>query len=165
MNKKPIVKKLEATQLKTNIPEFQVGDTVKVHVRIIEGDKERIQVFQGTVIARKGTGASETFSVHRVAYGEGMERVFPLHSPRIAKIEVVKHGDVRRSKLYYLRGTSGKKSKVKGRIGGFRQPAASKQVEAQAEETELNSTSEPHAEEAATTVNAGDEVQEEKAVK
>src|SRR4029078_5290716 len=85
--------------------------------RIIEGQKERIQVFTGTVIARKGTGASETFSVHRVAYGEGMERVFPLHSPRIAKIEVMKEGDVRRSKLYYLRGTSGKKSKVKGRIG------------------------------------------------
>jgi large subunit ribosomal protein L19 len=76
-----------------------------------------VQIFTGTVIARKGSGLSETFSVHRVAYGEGMERVFPLHSPRIAKIEVVKEGDVRRAKLYYLRGTSGKASKVKGRIG------------------------------------------------
>lgn len=117
MNKKPIVLKIEQKMLKDNIPHFQVGDTVAVHTRIIEGDKERVQVFQGTVIARKGKGASETFSVHRVAYGEGMERVFQLHSPRIANIEVVKQGDVRRSKLYYLRGTSGKKAKVKGRIG------------------------------------------------
>src|SRR4029079_449978 len=94
-----------------------VGDTIRVHTRIIEGEKERIQVFTGTVIARKGTGLSETFSVHRVAYGEGMERVFLLHSPRIAKMEVIKEGHVRRSKLYYLRGTSGKASKVKARIG------------------------------------------------
>lgn len=117
MNKKPIVLKLEQKQLKKNIPHFQVGDTVAVHTRIIEGEKERVQIFQGTVIARKGSGASETFSMHRVAYGEGMERVFQLHSPRIAEIQVVKEGDVRRSKLYYLRGTFGKKSKVKGRIG------------------------------------------------
>ncbi len=75
---------------------FRIGDTVRIHTRIIEGEKESIQVFTGTVIARKGTGVSETFSLHRVAYGEGMERIFPLHSPRIAKIEVVKEGDVRR---------------------------------------------------------------------
>jgi large subunit ribosomal protein L19 len=117
MSRLAIIEKLEKDQLKKNIPNFRVGDTVKVHTRIIEGEKERIQVFTGTVIARKGTGLAETFSVHRVAYGEGMERVFPLHSPRISKIEVVKEGHVRRSKLYYLRGTSGKKSKVRGRMG------------------------------------------------
>ncbi len=110
------IEKLEKQQFKKNIANFAVGDTVRIHIRIIEGQKERVQVFTGTVIARKGSGTSETFSVHRVAYGEGMERVFLLHSPRISKIEVVKEGHVRRSKLYYLRGTSGKASKVKGRL-------------------------------------------------
>lgn len=118
MSRCAIIEKLQQEQLKSSMTDFCVGDTVKVHTRIIEGDKERIQVFTGTVIARKGSGLSETFSVHRVAYGEGMERVFMLHSPRIAKIEVTKEGDVRRSKLYYLRGTSGKASKVKARLGG-----------------------------------------------
>lgn len=117
MSKAAVIQRLEQKQLKQNIPLFQVGDSVKVHTRIIEGEKERIQMFTGTVIARKGTGISETFSLHRVAYGEGMERVFLLHSPRIAKIEVIKHGKVRRAKLYYLRGTSGKAAKVKGRHG------------------------------------------------
>jgi large subunit ribosomal protein L19 len=117
MSKSAVIQKLEKKQLKSDVGNFRVGDTVRVHTRIIEGEKERIQVFTGTVIARKGTGLSETFSVHRVAYGEGMERVFPLHSPRIAKVEVMKEGHVRRSKLYYLRGTSGKASKVKGRFG------------------------------------------------
>lgn len=117
MSKLAVIQKLEAKQLKKNVSNFRIGDTVRVHTRIIEGEKERIQIFTGTVIARKGSGVSETFSVHRVAYGEGMERVFLLNSPRIAKIEVIKEGDVRRSKLYYLRGTSGKASKVKGRIG------------------------------------------------
>ncbi len=116
MSRSAIIEKLESQQMKKNIPSFRIGDTVRVHLRIIEGDKERLQVFTGTVIARKGNGLSETFSVHRVAYGEGMERVFMLHSPRIAKIEVTKEGHVRRSKLYYLRGTSGKAAKVKGRF-------------------------------------------------
>ena len=131
MSKLAVVQKLEKKQLKKNTTEFRIGDSIRVHTRIIEGEKERIQVFTGTVIARKGAGTSETFSVHRVAYGEGMERVFLLHSPRIAKIEVIKEGDVRRSKLYYLRGTSGKASKVKARIGR-RTAAASPTV---AEET------------------------------
>lgn len=130
MSRSAVIEKLQSQQLKKNIPSFRVGDTVRVHIRIIEGDKERLQVFTGTVIARKGSGLSETFSVHRVAYGEGMERVFMLHSPRIAKIEITKEGDVRRSKLYYLRGTSGKKSKVKGRFGPRRKAA----VEAEATE-------------------------------
>lgn len=117
MSKPAIIQNVESKQLKSDVEKFNVGDSVRVHTRIIEGEKERIQVFAGTVIARKGTGISETFSVHRVAYGEGMERVFILHSPRISKIEVIKEGHVRRAKLYYLRGTSGKKSKVKARIG------------------------------------------------
>jgi large subunit ribosomal protein L19 len=116
MSKHPIIQKLEKKSMKKAPGDFHVGDTVRVHIRILEGEKERIQVFQGTVIAKSGTGISETFSLHRVAYGEGMERVFPLHSPLIAKIEVVKEGHVRRGKLYYLRGTSGKAAKVKGRL-------------------------------------------------
>ena len=116
MGKHAIIEKLEKEQLKKDIPSFRIGDTVRIHTRIIEGDKERVQMFTGTVIARKGAGLSETFSVHRIAYGEGMERVFMLHSPRIAKIELMKQGQVRRSKLYYLRGTSGKAAKVKGRV-------------------------------------------------
>ncbi len=118
MTKHKLIQELEKPQQKKNLPDFRVGDTVRIHTRIIEGQKERIQVFTGTIIARKGGGLSETFSVHRVAYGEGMERVFLLHSPRIAKIEVMKHGDVRRSKLYHLRGTFGKKAKVRALIGG-----------------------------------------------
>lgn len=116
MSKAAVIQRLEKRQLKKDIPDFRVGDTIKVHTRIIEGEKERVQVFMGTVIARTGGGLSETFSIHRVAYGEGMERVFPLHSPRIAKIEVVRQGQVRRAKLYYLRGTSGKAAKVKARV-------------------------------------------------
>lgn len=122
MSRSAIIEKLQSQQLKKNVPHFCIGDTVRIHLRIIEGDKERLQVFTGTVIARKGAGLSETFSVHRVAYGEGMERVFMLHSPRIAKIEVTKEGHVRRSKLYYLRGKSGKAAKVKGRYGVRRAP-------------------------------------------
>lgn len=120
MSKSIVIQKLEKQQIKKDVPVFNVGDTIRVHTRIIEGDKERIQLFTGTVIARKGNGVSETVSIHRVAYGEGMERVFLIHSPRIAKIEVMKEGQVRRSKLYYLRGTSGKAAKVKARIGGRR---------------------------------------------
>lgn len=116
MSRTALLEEIESTQLKQDIPNFQVGDTIKVHIRIIEGEKERVQIFTGTVIARKGTGVSESFSLYRVAYGAGMERVFPLHSPRIAKIEVVSAGKVRRAKLYYLRGAMGKAAKVKGKI-------------------------------------------------
>lgn len=117
MSRDALLEEIETSQLKADIPHFNVGDTIKVHIRIIEGEKERIQVFTGTVIARKGSGISETFSMYRVAYGAGMERVFPLHSPRIAQIEVVRLGKVRRAKLYYLRGTAGKAAKVKEKIG------------------------------------------------
>lgn len=112
-----LIDEFDKEQLKEDVPEFQVGDTVRVSIKIVEGEKERIQVFQGTVIARKGNGLSETFSVHRVSYGEGMERVFYLHSPRVVKIDVVKRGDTRRSKLYHLRGKTGKAAKVKEKIG------------------------------------------------
>lgn len=124
MSKHSMIQELEQKQIKTNITDFAVGDTVSVKIRIVEeGGKERLQTFQGTVIARTGTGVSETFSVHRIAYGEGMERVFFLHSPLVSSIEVVRRGSVRRSKLYYLRGTSGKASKVKGRFGSARKGA------------------------------------------
>lgn len=117
MGNNALIEELEKEQLKKDISEFNVGDTIRVSTRIIEREKERIQAFQGTVIAKKGSGLSETFSLHRISHGEGMERVFCLHSPRIAKIEVVKKGDVRRAKLYYLRGTTGKKAKVQEKIG------------------------------------------------
>lgn len=118
MSKHTLIQDLEQQRMKKDVPNFRVGDTVRVQLRIIEeGGKERLQSFTGTVIARKGSGLSETFSLHRVAYGEGMERVFFLHSPLLASIEVERSGDVRRSKLYYLRGKSGKAAKVKGRFG------------------------------------------------
>ena len=116
MSKHPIIQDLEADSLKKDIPDFNIGDTIKVHMRIVEGNKERTQIFTGTVIARKGTGVSETFSIHRVAYGEGMERVFLLNSPKISKIELERTGKVRRAKLYYLRGTQGKAAKVKAKM-------------------------------------------------
>ncbi|MFY7843212.1 MAG: 50S ribosomal protein L19 [Rhabdochlamydiaceae bacterium] len=108
-----LIETIEKQYLKSHIPSFRVGDTISVHTRIVEGDKERIQVFTGTVIARKGRGLSETFSLYRVAYGSGMERVFTLHSPKIAKIELVSRGDSRLAKLYYIRGALGKKAKIK----------------------------------------------------
>ena len=107
------LKLVAQSSLKETLPEVVVGDTVRVHVKIREGNKERIQVFEGTVIARKGSGVSETFTVRRLSYGVGVERVFPIHSPNVAKVEIVRHGRVRRAKLYYLRGRVGKAAKVK----------------------------------------------------
>ena len=111
------LKLIAQDSLKAEVPAVEVGDTVKVHVKIREGDKERIQVFEGTVIARKGSGVSETFTVRRVSYGVGVERVFPVHSPNVDKIELIRTGKVRRSKLYYLRDRVGKAAKVKQSIG------------------------------------------------
>lgn len=102
--------------LKENAPVFSIGDTVRVHVKIKEGERERIQTFEGTVIARKHSGVSETFTVRRVSYGVGVERVFPVHSPNIDKLEVVRKGKARRGKLYYLRNRVGKAAKVKEQI-------------------------------------------------
>jgi large subunit ribosomal protein L19 len=105
-----IIQKIEKEQLKLDITPFMVGDTIRVHTRVVEGDKERIQIFTGIVIGRRGTGVNSTFTVRRISYGEGVERVFPLHSPRIAKIEVERAGKVRRSKLNYLRDRKGKQA-------------------------------------------------------
>ena len=105
-----IIDAIEKEQFKTQIPTFRVGDSVRVHTRVVEGDKERIQIFAGIVIGRKGRGLNETFTVRRISYGEGVERVFPMHSPRIAKVEVEKEGHVRRAKLNYLRTRKGKEA-------------------------------------------------------
>jgi large subunit ribosomal protein L19 len=103
-----IIETIEQEQMKADLTPFVVGDTIRVHTRVIEGEKERIQIYTGIVIGRKGTGINETFTVRRISYGEGVERVFPLHSSRIAKIEVEKKGSVRRAKLNYLRQRKGK---------------------------------------------------------
>lgn len=105
-----IIDAIEREQFKTDVPKFKVGDGVRVHTRVVEGDKERIQIFAGIVIGRKGRGLNETFTVRRISYGEGVERVFPTHSPRIAKVEVEKEGKARRAKLNYLRGRKGKEA-------------------------------------------------------
>ncbi|MBR4319591.1 MAG: 50S ribosomal protein L19 [Oscillospiraceae bacterium] len=104
------------SSMKENAPVVEIGDTVKVHVKIKEGDKSRIQIFEGTVIAKKHGGISETFTVRRVAHGCGIERVFPLHSPAVDKVELVRHGKVRRAKLYYLRDRVGKAAKLKEKL-------------------------------------------------
>ena len=111
-----VIDKITEKQMNPNVPEFRVGDTVRVDVKIVEGKRERIQAFEGVVIARKGAGISETFTVRRVAYGVGVERVFPLHSPNVKDVQVVRYGKVRRSKLYYLRDRVGKAAKVKEQI-------------------------------------------------
>jgi large subunit ribosomal protein L19 len=103
-----ILEVIENEQKKSDVPKFKVGDSVRVHTKVIEGDKERVQIFTGIVIGRKGTGINENFTVRRISYGEGVERVFPIHSPRIAKIEVEKAGTARRAKLNYLRDRKGK---------------------------------------------------------
>ncbi len=106
---------VERPYLKTDIPEFRAGDTIKVHVRVVEGNKQRIQVFQGVVIARRGGGTRESFTVRKISGGIGVERVFPLHSPSIDKIDVIRHGKVRRAKLYYLRELRGKAARIEER--------------------------------------------------
>lgn len=110
------LKLISDSSLKQEVPEINIGSTVRVHVKIREGNRERIQVFEGTVIAKKGSGVSSTFTVRRVSYGVGVERVFPVHSPNVAKVEVVRNGKVRRSKLYYLRDRVGKAAKVKEKL-------------------------------------------------
>lgn len=110
------LKLISNSSMKTEVPQFSVGDTVKVHVKIQEGDKTRIQIFEGTVIAKKHGGINETFTVRRVAHGCGIERVFPVHTPAVDKVEVVRYGKVRRAKLYYLRDRVGKAAKVKEQI-------------------------------------------------
>ena len=107
---------LDAQSIRADIPDFRAGDTVKVHARVVEGNRSRVQVFQGVVIRRQGAGLRETFTVRKVSFGVGVERTYPVHSPVIDKIEVVSRGDVRRAKLYYLRNLRGKKAKIKEKI-------------------------------------------------
>ncbi|HEY3943165.1 MAG TPA: 50S ribosomal protein L19 [Acidimicrobiales bacterium] len=106
---------IDRDSLRDDVPDFRPGDTLKVHVRVVEGTRERVQVFQGAVIRRQGSGVRETFTVRKVSFGVGVERTFPVHSPTIAKLEVESLGDVRRAKLYYLRGLSGRAAKIKER--------------------------------------------------
>ncbi len=108
-----IIRQIEAEQMKKDLPPISPGDTVRVHVKVIEGNRERTQVFEGVVIKRQGGGLRETFTVRRVTYGVGVERTFPLHSPKIEKLEVIKHGRVRRAKLYYLRKLTGKAARIR----------------------------------------------------
>ncbi len=108
-----IIREITNDQLRTDLPEFRPGDTIRVHVKIVEGSRERIQIFEGVVIRRRGTGVSATFTVRKVSYGVGVERTFPLHSPKVAQIEVKRRGKVRRAKLYYLRALRGKAARIK----------------------------------------------------
>jgi len=127
---KPQVRELEAASLKTDIPDFRPGDTLRVAVRIREGDKERIQKFEGVCIRRRGGGIRETFTVRRVSYGIGMERIFPLHSPWIESIKVIRRGKVRRAKLYYQRALRGKKARIMERKPDYKKNAAGTKKEA-----------------------------------
>ena len=106
------LQRLNAAMVKKNVPVFEIGDTVRVHVKIVEGEKERVQVFEGVVISRKGGSSAETFTVRKVSYGVGVERIFPIHSPVVERVDVVRQGRVRRAKLYYLRTKKGKMSRV-----------------------------------------------------
>jgi len=108
-----IIQALEQEQLRQDVPQFKAGDTVRVHVKVVEGSRERIQAFEGVVIARQGTGVRETFTVRRISYNVGVERTFPVHSPRIDKLEVMRRGIVRRAKLYYLRNLTGKAARIR----------------------------------------------------
>src|SRR5215813_11817987 len=138
--KNKLISLVEGTSLKPAIPKFEIGDTVDVHQRILEGQKERVQVFSGVVIARRGEGMREMFTVRRIVQGEGVERIFPLHSPKIAKVEVKRTGEVRRAKLYYLRDRVGKATRLRERKvkdangpakGSKKQPAAAAETPAE----------------------------------
>jgi large subunit ribosomal protein L19 len=120
MDTQKLIESLTADQLKSDMPRMDVGDTINVHYRIVEGDKERIQVFQGVLIARRGRGITESITVRRIVADQGVERVFPLHSPKVAKYEVVRRADARRAKLYYLRDRVGKKRRLRDRRRGMK---------------------------------------------
>ena len=108
-----IIRSIEKAQLRTDMPEISIGDTVRVWVKVVEGNRERLQAFEGTVIAKRNGSVRETFTVRRVSYGIGVERTFPIHSPRVDRVEIIRHGKVRRAKLYYLRSLQGKAAKIK----------------------------------------------------
>ena len=142
-----VIETLERAQLRSGIPQFKAGDTVRVHFRVIEGQRSRIQVFEGIVLKRQGAGARETFTVRKQSFGVGVERTFPLHSPKIDKIEVQAIGDVNRAKLYYLRGKVGKKARVREKR--YSGPAAEKTLQAPEE-----APAAPEPEEASETAEA-----------
>jgi large subunit ribosomal protein L19 len=129
-----VIEKLERAQVRTDIPQFKAGDTVRVHFKVIEGQRQRVQVFEGIVIKRQGAGARETFTVRKQSFGVGVERTFPLHSPKIEKIEVAAIGDVNRAKLYYLRGKVGKKARIRELRQDGPRAARAAQPEPEAEE-------------------------------
>lgn len=118
MRQNKLIEKITASQLRDDIPDFRAGDTVRVHAKIVEGSRERIQIFEGVVIKRRGEGISETYTVRKISNGIGVERTFPLHTPRVDKIEVTRHGRVRRAKLYYLRALHGKAARIPERRRG-----------------------------------------------
>jgi large subunit ribosomal protein L19 len=137
-----VIEKLERAQVRTDIPQFKAGDTVRVHFKVIEGQRQRIQVFEGIVIKRQGAGARETFTVRKQSFGVGVERTFPLHSPKIEKIEVAAIGDVNRAKLYYLRGKVGKKARIRELRQDGPRAARAAQPEPEAEEVAESDVSE-----------------------
>lgn len=118
MSVNPLIAKITESQLRNDIPDFRAGDSVRVHARIVEGSRERIQIFEGVVIKRRGEGISETYTVRKISNGIGVERTFPLHTPRVDKIEVTRHGRIRRAKLYYLRALHGKAARIPERRRG-----------------------------------------------
>jgi large subunit ribosomal protein L19 len=139
-----VIETLERAQLRDNIPKFKAGDTVRVHFKVIEGQRQRIQVFEGVVIKRQGSGARETFTVRKQSFGVGVERTFPLHTPKIEKIEVAAVGDVNRAKLYYLRGKVGKKARIRElRQDVVRAPKGTAQQPAEPELAESDVSAEP----------------------
>jgi large subunit ribosomal protein L19 len=155
---------IEQPFLRTDLPDFRPGDTVKVHVRVVEGNRERVQVFQGVVIRRSGGGIRETFTVRKISFGVGVERTFPVHSPSIAKLELVQRGRVRRAKLYYLRDLRGKKARIKERriddakLAAMEAAAADVAAEAEADAAEdAGEAEEVAADEGAAEVEAVDE--------
>ena len=163
---------IEKPYLRTDIPAFRPGDTVKVHVRVVEGSRERVQVFQGVVIRRQGGGIRETFTVRKISFGVGVERTFPVHSPSISKLEIVSRGAVRRAKLYYLRDLRGKKARIKERriddakLAAMEEAAAAARAEAEAEEAEPAEAAAPETVDADTSATddapeAADEPAEE----
>jgi large subunit ribosomal protein L19 len=135
MSTNRVLEKIEASYLKSGIPPFRPGDTVRVHVKVVEGESERIQPFEGVVIAKRNFGIKETFTVRKVSFGIGIERIFPVHSPRIAKIDLVKSGKSRRSKLYYLRNLTGKAARIEEKDVVVQQSAAGAKVSSPVAET------------------------------
>jgi len=145
---------VERARLRTDVPKFRPGDTVKVHVRVSEAGRERIQMFQGVVLGRRGGGLRETFTVRKVSFGVGVERTFPIHSPTVAKVEILQHGKVRRAKLYYLRELSGRRAKIRERRVAVPEEGAA--IAVTAEDVEEAPPEEPEAEAADTEAQAED---------